>query len=183
MVLATRSKRGRFPMIRHFILVCVLGLGFSAQAEVNPVHARNAYAGAYRVTFMRAATGKPAFIDFTVDANLVVKIARSQSEVSGTARMAYSNSEIGPNSLPILNVLLSYGSDEDTGELQLRIGMQYGQSPVSQGKPRSQIVFLDLIETFNDGPNNMASVNRLKAKLERVGVVNGAQKLIPLSQI
>lgn len=69
-------------------------------------------------------------------------------------------SDLGPSPLPVGHVLITYGSDEETYRLILRL--------VNAGEGKElKIQVVDAISTFVDGPNDVKDWSHQKVVLER----------------
>ena len=139
-------------------MIFVFFLSFSPCFSAE--NAGNIFSGQYRLS-----------LESRDQTNLIFYLRSSGSSgiVRGNGDFQYANidfylmqglSNHGPDPLPVGHVLITYGSDEETSRLILRL--------VSTGEEKEKkIQVMDAVTTFVDGPNGLQDWSHQKVLLER----------------
>jgi hypothetical protein len=146
--------------MKRFALLAFALFTASARADVRPIHAMNVFRGEYKVVMPvpEEERGHDT-LEFKLGSRLQISDVRTSYHTRSQrslAKMVFSAADEGPNGLPVLSLVFTSGSDEDTSDIHLRLTVEQ-----NVGK-KTLPVFLDAIFTFNDGPNESSSVSRMK---------------------
>lgn len=129
------------------LLVVMLTM-ISAAASVNTYHAMNVFKGEYQ--FNDPMTGEK--VEFTITKKMKLVIKENDTYYEGRVHLMSHGLGIGPGDLPILTILLTGGSDEQTQSMVLRLYPEQDSSTVAK--------LLDAVFTENDGPNEITYIER-----------------------
>ena len=147
-----RNRKVGFFLIVMFCLTLGFAQTATADNAVNPLR------GQYRLS-----THAGSKLYFYLRSSGSAGIIRAEGEFEYSQIDFYlmqGLSDLGPDPLPVGHILITYGSDEETVRLILRL------AKVGEGQDR-KIDFIDAISTFMDGPNDYQSWSKENVKLER----------------
>lgn len=82
----------------------------------------------------------------------VLMLASSLDYINGELQFTGSSNSIGPDGLPIANIVFSDGSDEETRDFHLLLTVEQDWSGEDH-----EIKLVTFFSTFNDGPNDYSS--------------------------
>ena len=142
-----------------FIPLTFILIYSSLLASVDEGTAMEVFAGEYRFTDDFTGTD----IYFIVDSTGDIALSDNDTYYEASTVINLLGNNYGPIGLPIMNIMLAGGSDEQTVTLHIRIyPKQYSFDDVAVG-------LIDFVYTENDGPNGLTFVNLLhKNKLYKV---------------
>ena len=82
----------------------------------------------------------------------ILMLASTIDYVEGELQFTGSSNSIGPDGLPIANIILANGSDEETRDFHLLLTVEQDWSGNNH-----EIKLITVFSTFNDGPNDYSS--------------------------
>ena len=140
---------------RLFLLVLILPAFAWAALDESEVQAT--LAGRYR---LETEIGT---VSFLIRSRGTVEILNKDGEfkyASGSISYSYSKSSDLHDGLPIANLVIGTGSDEDAQDFHVVLA-------VEQGEESNAIKVLATFSTFNDGPNGYSMAEAVRMKLSK----------------
>ncbi len=128
-----------------------------ASASLSQEQVTKEVAGRYRLDI-----GFGESIQFVLRSSGAVEVFDNDdlNGLTGAVSVSASSTEWGMDGLPVVHLVLGYGSDEDWQDHHVLLSVE------EDGENR-QIVLIASFTTFNDGPNGMSSVDKSQLKLSK----------------
>lgn len=130
-------------------------LPLSSFASLDQKEVLKEVAGQYRIE------AKHGSVLFVIHSNGEVQVVGGKNFDNAEGRLTfnYSRNESGLEGLPVADVVIGLGSDEDVSDYHALLTVEQGETPVV----RLAAKFV----TFNDGPNGISSLEDVSFKVLR----------------
>ncbi|MCO4793736.1 MAG: hypothetical protein KC493_08495 [Bacteriovoracaceae bacterium] len=137
--------------MKKFLIIFIMGLfSITSFASLNQDDVLKTLKGRYQLK-----------INNSDKANFVIRSSGKILMLSSNGELEYSEGEmfltgssniIGPDGLPIANIVFGMGSDEETRDIHILLTVEEDWDGTNH-----EIKFISSFSTFNDGPNGYSS--------------------------